>query len=608
MRTHQFQIDPPERRPLKIFAFDPMLASSSGGRVTIDIPNEKVAPGPVGSRIAVVDYDGAHDRYYPPVDLDDRALLMRGGLDPDESDPRFHQQMVYAVTMRVLENFEGALGRSLSLRRVRRGASLPLRIFPHAFHGANAFYDRDLHALLFGYFRADPTDPGPNLPGQNVFTCLSHDIIAHEMTHALVDRLKRHFLEPTNEDVLAFHEGFADVVALFQHFTFQDVVRDHIQKDRTGLRKESVLVDLARQFGYASGAGKALRSALGDPDRKLYTSLTEAHDRGAILVAAVFDAFFAVYQRRIRDLIRIATGGTGNLPDADLHPDLVSRVAQEASRTADAVLRMCIRAFDYLAPVDVQFGDYLRALVTADYELNPSDEFGLRGAMIESFRQRGIYPDGVANLAEESLLWPENPTGLPPLEVRGMSEVLTSIVDAASVFSRGKAAEDVRSRAESEEADEDSPSFYQQVHAYANANAIALGLIPNDPDRKIAVRGVHPIFRVGRNGRLLIEVVAEFTQQDTPQAGLGGLRFRGGATVVFTADGRPRYVVSKPLQSPKLSTEHNQAAEARLRKQVRYAELCALADPRFAWHEDGYEGRHMELRMNLAAVHAGAIR
>jgi hypothetical protein len=229
--------------------------------------------------------------------------------------------------------------------------------------------------------------------------------------------------------------------------------------------------------------------------------------------------------------------------------------------------------------------------------------------MIESFRQRGIYPDGVANLAEESLLWPENPTDLPPLEIRGMADVLTSIVDAARAFSRGKAAEDARARAEPEEETEDaSRNVYQQVHEYASANAVALGLIPDDPDRKIAVRGVHPIFRVGRNGRLLIEVVAEFTQQDTPRDGLGGLRFRGGATVVFTADGRPRYVVSKPLLSPKLSPEQNRAAEARLRQQVRYADLCALSDPRFAWHEAGYDKGHMELRMNLAAVHAGVVR
>ena len=40
--------------------------------------------------------------------------------------------------------------------------------------------------LQFGYFHADEKNPGRNLPGQTVFTCLSHDIVVHEATHALV--------------------------------------------------------------------------------------------------------------------------------------------------------------------------------------------------------------------------------------------------------------------------------------------------------------------------------------------------------------------------------------------------------------------------------------
>src|SRR5262245_7758335 len=44
---------------------------------------------------------------------------------------------------------------------------------------------------------------GSNLPGGCIFTCLYHDIIAHEVTHAIVHRLRPHFLEATNEDVRA---------------------------------------------------------------------------------------------------------------------------------------------------------------------------------------------------------------------------------------------------------------------------------------------------------------------------------------------------------------------------------------------------------------------
>src|SRR5258708_23982079 len=78
------------------------------------------------------------------------------------------------------------------------------------------------------------TEPGANKPGQTVYPCLSHDIIAHETTHALVDSQRDYFMEPTGPDAPAFHEAFADIVALFQHFTFKDALLDTIQ--RTGGR------------------------------------------------------------------------------------------------------------------------------------------------------------------------------------------------------------------------------------------------------------------------------------------------------------------------------------------------------------------------------------
>lgn len=81
-----FYVDaPPPRRPLKIFAFDPMLGRSASKRISIDIANERdLQVGPCGSRVEVVDYDGTNDCYYAPVDLFDPSILMQGGLDPNE--------------------------------------------------------------------------------------------------------------------------------------------------------------------------------------------------------------------------------------------------------------------------------------------------------------------------------------------------------------------------------------------------------------------------------------------------------------------------------------------------------------------------------------------
>ncbi|MFP3541445.1 hypothetical protein SB770_33520, partial [Pseudomonas sp. SIMBA_044] len=86
-----------------------------------------------------------------------------------EGDPRFHQQMVFAVAMKTVKLFERALGRKVywcpqwdeqsnTYKEVRK-----LRIYPHGLREANAYYSKDKKALLFGYFKASMSDPGANL-------------------------------------------------------------------------------------------------------------------------------------------------------------------------------------------------------------------------------------------------------------------------------------------------------------------------------------------------------------------------------------------------------------------------------------------------------------
>src|SRR5262249_23263809 len=156
-------------------------------------------------------------------------------------------------------------------------------------------------ALLLGYFPASQTAPGDNLPGGTIFCSLSHDIIAHETTHALLDGLHRRFRESTNPDVLAFHEAFADIVALFQHFTLPEALRNQIARTRGDLARQNLLGELAQQFGAGIEKFGALRSAIGKTNAKGewepakpspadYTNATEPHELGAVLVAAVFDA------------------------------------------------------------------------------------------------------------------------------------------------------------------------------------------------------------------------------------------------------------------------------------------------------------------------------
>jgi hypothetical protein len=421
---------PPAIRRLRVLAFDPSLTTKietvAINQISISIPWEELGLGPVGEYIEVVDYDPASQAFYAPVNLNHPYLLAQDGLAPSETDPRFHQQMVYAVAMVTIRNFERALGRVAfwSDRRIRKEGEgfvhqfvRRLRIYPHALRGRNAYYSPDKKAVLFGYFPVELRDKD-NSPGTVIFTCLSHDIIAHEVTHALLDGVHPRFNEPSNPDVHAFHEAFADIVAIFQHFTYPTVLENQIARTRGNLETENLLSQLAQEFGKATGRGGALRDALGKvnettnqweprkPDPRALEKTLEPHDRGAILVAAVFRAFLLIYRAQTIELYRIATQGTGKLPDGDIHPDLTKLLAKEAAKSADRVLQMCIRAIDYCPPVNITFGDFLRGVITADTDFAPDDKNNYRVVFIQSFKEWGIYPRKVSGLGQESLLWP----------------------------------------------------------------------------------------------------------------------------------------------------------------------------------------------------------
>ena len=420
-------IPAPNVRPLRGYSFDPSLSvqldTALVNEAVFKVRWEKeLEKGPVGDYLEIVDFDPASHCFYAPVDLNDPYILAQDGLMPSESNPQFHQQMAYAVELTTIQNFEKALGRRAlwsSYRDKEEKEFLQrLRIYPHALRQANAYYSPTKKALLFGYFPASSGAPGDHVPNGVVFTCLSHAIIAHETTHALLDGMHRRFIENSHRDTLAFHEAFADIVALFQHFSFPAVLRQQIAKTKGDLASQSLLGQLAQQFGRAIGQYGALRDAIGEfnveenkwqprqPNPNDYQTVVEPHERGAILVAAVFEAFLSIYKCRVADLLRIASNGTGILTPGELHPDLVNRLADEAAKSAQQVLNMCIRALDYCPPVDITFGDYLRAIITADTDLFADDELGYRIAFIEAFRRRGIYPRDIRTLSEESLVWP----------------------------------------------------------------------------------------------------------------------------------------------------------------------------------------------------------
>ena len=571
----------PPSRPLKVYAFDPTRGRALGNFMTVHVPYEKLEPGPVGRLLQVIDYDGTTDTYYRPVNLDDPNILLRNGIEPNESDPQFHQQMVYAVASETVKYFEYALGRPIRWKssQTLKTKSKYLRIFPHAMREANAYYDSSLKALLFGYFNASKTDPGLNAPGQTVFKCLSHDIIAHETTHAIIDGIRDKFDELSSSDAPAFHEAFADIVALFQHFSYQEVLVDVIR--RTGGRmyvsevqaeiqpsvrgpviqaeliEENPLVGLAKQFGDAMGMRKALRSALGTlPNSKLLDKYFEPHLRGSILVAAVFDAFFTIYVKRSADLMRIARTSGAAPSSGEIHPDLANRLSRDAAKAAGQFLTICIRSIDYLPVTDITFGDFLRAIITADYDLVDNDYYGYRAAIIEAFRSRGITVEGVASYSEESLLW------RPPEAVGGKELPICEGLKFDTIPSKKVA--------KNQEHDDE---FWKQYNhnkeiliRFAKENSEILGL---KKDSEIELH-FNKVYRVGPDGNIRPDVICQLIQQrevqlDPKNPKSAKFKFFGGTTLILSQKGKIRYAIKKPLCEGK-----NDAENIRLQNQRNY--------------------------------------
>lgn len=531
-------------RKLTIIAQDPMVKDQEGNILTtqISIPAEELAPGPWGYRVQVIDYDASAKALYeasePGQSLDDPFRHAK-----DERllrDPAFHAQNVYAIVMRILARFEFALG-----RRVAWGFKPhQLKVVPHAFADANAFYSRDHEALLFGYF-----------PGRNgmIFSCLSHDVVAHETTHALVDGLRGGYLDPSSADQAAFHEGISDVVALLSVFALGDVVKavldrhagdlpekqgsDLVDVERLTVEnlRQSTLLGLGEEMGDELNAirGRPLRqSALLTPNPSYYQSdpeFREPHRRGEILVAAMMNAFLEVWTRKLKTL--------GDGESRRLHRE---RVAEEGSRAADYLLTMAIRGLDYCPPVHLDFGDFLSAILTADAEIRPNDvTYGFREELRKSFLVYGIMPASAGGESGEKGVW-EAPKVPKPNGLK---------------FSRTRFESLTRDPVE--------------VFRFLWENRDALGLVDGVFTH---VNSVRPCLRVGPDdGFFLRETVAEYEQQVELMASeLGSFRDRsrkngkgvrrpvgmpddtavilqGGGTLIFDEYGRLKFHVTNRL-------------------------------------------------------------
>lgn len=409
-------------RTLSVIAQDPSVKDLKGRILMskIQVPQEVLEPGPIGYRVQVVDYDTTEEKFHGshalPLRFEEEPTAWSEGHPRIVADYRFHAQNVYALVMKTLARFENALGRRVgwSFRTHQ------LKIAPHGMLDANAFYAPGQEGLVFGYF--------PGLSGSPVFTCLSHDVVVHETAHALIDALRERYLDPSSPDQAAFHEGFADVIALLSVFAQKELVQELLRRGRT--KKKNVMHDMIHAddvkiealkksalFGLAEEMGEEMEGVRGsalrrsatlpiDPALRNSAEFLEPHRRGELLVAAALHSFVAAWAKRIEGL---STYGN------QLYP--IDRVAEEGADIADVLVTMWIRALDYMPPVHLEFGDALSAALTADIEARPNDSrYLLRAHTRAAFHAYGFDPPARSKAADGT--WSNAPTGLHYENVR----------------------------------------------------------------------------------------------------------------------------------------------------------------------------------------------
>ena len=207
--------------------------------------------GPTSARIAVEDYYGENKR--PPAKWDEKRHCFVDNLQgqpiaPKLNNDQFHQINVWAIAQRILEFYEDftVLGRQVPWGF--NGNRLIIK--PHATtEETGTYYNADNKSLEFAYIHG------------NVYTCLSHDIVAHETGHAVLDGIRPYFYDSWTLETLAFHEFVADLTAIMSALRNNYVRRIFIDYLEKGLPEKDFLAKIGEEFGKAISNSDFIRTA-----------------------------------------------------------------------------------------------------------------------------------------------------------------------------------------------------------------------------------------------------------------------------------------------------------------------------------------------------------
>ncbi|HUR21010.1 MAG TPA: hypothetical protein VMZ90_09405, partial [Vicinamibacterales bacterium] len=288
-----------------------------------------------------------------------------------------------------------------------------------------------------------------------------------------------------------------------------------------------------------------------------YDPKLDPHLLGSVLVSAVFEAFMTVVRRKTDRYFRIAGLEPQAFGESPLSEPLVKALAGEASDVAAQFLSICIRAIDYCPPADIELGEYLRALITADGDLEQSDKWGFREALMRSFRRRKIFPDHVQFMTEDAVRWrsPEDPVRIPGLAFRNLrfegdpgqpadAKELTRQANVLGTFVT-------------------DPAHAKVFQLVAPGRKLPEGVVQASPPR---VQSIRVTRRATPDGRVVFDLVGEVTQSCTVRRNGELFDMNGGVTVVINPEGQVRYAIYKRFGSEARQARQHAAMRGPLKR------------------------------------------
>jgi hypothetical protein len=365
---------------VKVLPKDPLVARRDGlWPVTEELPCATPGSGPTGPHAVVVDYNADLDTRFAPVRLL-KSRSFEGIAQLSDSkildDFHFHQVNVWAIVERTL----GLIEDKYAMARAIPWASQlgRLILIPHAGYDENAFYDRGTGALHFFYFE------GPD--GKPVYTCLSHDIVAHELGHAVLDGLKPYYNEVCSPETAGFHEYFGDAMAMMASLSRREIALLVTRRAPSRLSAQNVVSAIASEFGAALHGLEDHAYLRGAWHKRKMSSLRgsyEEHDWSEVLTGVYYELLQYLYAQNLKELKK---EGKPKKTKGDAQYFAMRAIIRAATVTSAVMFR----GLDYCPPVDLRYDEYARAVLRADEVAYPDDSFGIRDRLRKAFAARGL--------------------------------------------------------------------------------------------------------------------------------------------------------------------------------------------------------------------------